>query len=159
MERTSEISISIGALGVVITLIGLFPGIIGLETAEGVGVLQVLIILLGFTILYISAYYFAKRAFYPGQSSSLAQDIGIRLTMTGLLVAGAAGLADVLGFGSHPSTPGSRPMIGRLQAVVFIGGILLASSGVIIYVLFGPPPEDDEPDAGPGDQDAPPAGG
>lgn len=159
MERTSEISISIGALGAVITLIGLFPGIIGLETAEGVGVLQVLVILLGFTILYISAYYFAKKAFYSGQPSSLAQDIGIRLTMTGLLVAGAAGLADVLGFGSHPSTPGNRPMIGRLQAVVFIGGILLASSGVVIYALFGPQPKDAEVDAGSGGDDAPSADG
>ncbi len=157
MERTSEISISIGALGVVITLIGLFPGIIGLEAAEGVGVLQVLVILLGFTILFTSAYYFAKKTFYAGQPSTLAQDIGIRLTMTGLLIAGAAGLADVLGFGSHPSTPGSRPMLGRLQAVVFIGGILLASSGVAIYALFGPSPENDGPDAESGGDGLPPA--
>jgi len=159
MERTSEISISIGALGVVITLIGLFPGIIGLETAEGVGVLQVLVILLGFTILFTSAYYFAKKTFYSGQPSTLAQDIGIRLTLTGLLVAGAAGLADVLGFGSHPSTPGSRPMLGRLQAVAFIGGILLASSGVVIYALFGPQPGNDEPDGESGGEGLPPVGG
>ncbi len=158
MERTSEISISIGALGVVITLIGLFPGIIGLEAAEGVGVLQVLVILLGFTILFTSAYFFAKKTFYSGQPSTLAQDIGIRLTMTGLLIAGAAGLADVLGFGSHPSTPGSRPMLGQLQALAFLGGILLASSGVAIYALFGPPPENDGPSADSGSDGLPPAG-
>ena len=157
MERYSEVSISIGALGVVIVLIGLFPGIIGLEAAAGVGVLQVLVILSGFSILFTSAYLFAKKAFYSGQPSTLAQDIGIRLTLTGLLIAGAAGLADVLGFGSHPSTPSSRPMLGRLQAVVFLGGILLASSGVLIYALFGPPPNSGEPEGDGSNPGLPPA--
>jgi len=123
MGRYSEISITVGALGIVITLIGLFPGIVGLEAAAGVGVLQVLVILLGFSILFSSAFFFAKKAFYDGQPATLAQEIGIRLTLTGLLIAGAAGLADVLGFGSHPSTPDSRPFLGRLQAIVFTGGI------------------------------------
>jgi hypothetical protein len=77
--------------------------------------------------------------------TTLAQDIGIRLTMTGLLIAAAAGLADVLGFGSHGLNPGERPLLGRLQALAFVGGILLASSGVIIFALLGPsqPPGDD----------------
>lgn len=150
MGRYSEISITVGALGIVITLIGLFPGIVGLEAAPGVGVLQVLVILLGFSILFSSAFFFAKKAFYDGQPATLAQEIGIRLTLTGLLIAGAAGLADVLGFGSHPSTPDSRPFLGRLQAIVFTGGILLASSGVLVYALFGPPspPDDNEPPPG-----------
>lgn len=150
MGRYSEISITVGALGIVITLIGLFPGIVRLEAAPGVGVLQVLVILLGFSILFSSAFFFTKKAFYDGQPATLAQEIGIRLTLTGLLIAGAAGLADVLGFGSHPSTPDSRPFLGRLQAIVFTGGILLASSGVLVYALFGPPspPDDNEPPPG-----------
>jgi hypothetical protein len=147
MQRYSEISITVGALGIVITLIGLFPGIVGLEAAAGVGVLQVLVILLGFSILFASAFFFVKKAFYDGQPATLAQEIGVRLTLTGLLIAGAAGLADVLGFGSHPSTPSTRPFLGRLQAIVFIGGILLASSGVLVYALFGPPPPPDGEDA------------
>jgi hypothetical protein len=138
MEKYSQISITIGALGIVITLVGLFPGIIGLETVEGVGVLQVLVILLGFSVLFTSAYLFARQVFYPGLPTTLAQDIGIRLTMTGLLIAAAAGLADVLGFGSHGPTEGTRPLLGRLQAIAFVGGILLASSGVVIFAVFGP---------------------
>jgi hypothetical protein len=144
MEKYSQISITLGALGIVITLIGLFPGIIGLETVEGVGVLQVLVILLGFSILFTGAYLFAKQVFYPGQPTTLAQDIGTRLTMTGLLIAAAAGLADVLGFGSHGAAENTRPLLGRLQAIVFVGGILLASFGVIIFAVFGPTPDDDE---------------
>ena len=76
MEKYSQISITLGALGIVIALIGLFPGIVGLETVEGVGVLQVLVILLGFTILFTGAYLFARQVFYPGMPTTLAQDIG-----------------------------------------------------------------------------------
>lgn len=147
MGKYGELSITIGALGVVITLIGLFPGLVGLEAASGVGVLQVLVILLGFGILFTGAYMFAKTAFYAGLPNSLAQDIGIRLTLTGLLVAGAAGLADVLGFGSHPPTPERRPLLGHLQAAVFIGGILLAALGVVIFALFGPAEDDSDADS------------
>lgn len=143
MERYVQVSVTISGLGVMITLIGLFPGIAGLETVSGVGVLQVLVILLGFSLLFLGAYIFAKRALYPGQPLTLAQDVGIRLTLTGLLIAAAAGLADVLGFGSHTVTPTTRPLLGDLQAAAFIGGFLVASSGVVVFALFGPPPPDD----------------
>jgi hypothetical protein len=156
MEKYAQVSITIGALGVIIALIGLFPGIAGLETTEGIGVLQVLVILLGFTLLFIGAYIFVKKTFYPGLPQTLAQDVGLRLTMTGLLIAAAAGLADVLGFGSHPSTPTTRPLLGNLQAIGFIGGFLMASSGVAFYALFGPePPDETQP---PGEESEPPAG-
>ncbi|MBN2304485.1 MAG: hypothetical protein JXQ72_08420 [Anaerolineae bacterium] len=138
MKRYGQISITIGALGVVITLTGLYPGIVGLETVEGVGVLQVLGILLGFSLLFFAAYIFAKQTFYAGVPRTLAQDIGLRLTLTGLLIGAAGGLADVLGFGSHAPTETVRPLLGRLQAIVLVGGILIASSGVLIYALFGP---------------------
>lgn len=138
MEKFGQISITIGTLGIVISLIGLFPGIIGLEAAEGIGVLQVLVIVLGFSILFTAAYLFVKQGFFAGQPATLAQDIGIRLTMTGLLIAAAAGLADVLGFGTHVSPEYDRPLLGHLQALGFIGGILLASAGVILYTVLGP---------------------
>ena len=145
MERYSETSITVSALGVVVTLIGLFPAIIGLESVPGIGVLQVIVILAGFGLLFLGAYIFVHQAFYRGTHRTLAQDIGIRLTLTGLVIAAAAGLADVLGFGSHPPTPETRPLLGTLQALVFVGGFLVSSSGVVIYALFGPraEPEDE----------------
>jgi hypothetical protein len=150
MERHAQFSITIGALGIVITLIGLFPGIIGLEAASGIGVLQVLVTLFGFSLLYTGAYVFAKLEFFADMPATLAQNIGIRLTLTGLLIAAAGGLADVLGFGSHPITEDTRPLLGNLQAITFVGGILLASLVVVIYAWFGPPPKDD------GEDDTPP---
>ena len=144
MERYSQTSITIGALGIMFTLIGLFPGIIGLETIQGVGVLQVLVILLGFSFIFIGAYIFVKQMFYPGLPTTLAQDIGVRLTLTGLLIAAAAGLADVLGFGSHSATNDSRPLMGNLQSIGFVGGFLIASLGVGLFALFGPSPLEPE---------------
>jgi len=152
MERHAQFSITIGALGIVITLIGLFPGIAGLEAASGVGVLQVLVTLLGFSLLFTGAYVFAKLEFFRGMPATLAQNIGIRLTLTGMLIAAASGLADVLGFGSHPNTQNTRPLLGNLQAIAFVGGILIASSGVVIYALFGPSPEDGSEDDTPPDE-------
>lgn len=144
MERSNETSIIIGALGVVVTLMGLFPGIIGLDAAPGIGVLQVVVILAGFSLLFLGAYVFVYQAFYRGAKRTLAQDVGIRLTLTGLVIAAAAGLADVLGFGSHPPTPSTRPLLGELQAMLFVGGFLVASAGVVIYALFGPPATPDD---------------
>lgn len=154
MERTNETSIIIGVLGIVVTLMGLFPGIIGLDAAPGIGVLQVVVILSGFSLLFLGAYEFVFRAFYRGTRRTLAQDVGIRLTLTGLVIAAAAGLADVLGFGSHPPTPSTRPLLGELQATVFVGGFLVASAGVVIYALLGPSTQPDDTSGG----DAPPSG-
>ncbi|WP_119072350.1 hypothetical protein [Aggregatilinea lenta] len=144
MERHAEVSITLGALGIITTLMGLFPGIAGLEVTPGIGVLQVLVILLGFSLLCLAAYIFARQAFFAGMPTTLAQAIGVRLTLTGLLFAAAAGLADVLGFGSHLPTATDRPLLGTWQAIAFIGGFLIASSGIVLYTLMGPSRPDDE---------------
>lgn len=154
MERYSEASITIGVLGVVVTLIGLFPAIVGLEAAPGIGVLQVIVILAGFSLLFLGAYIFVYQTFYRGMRRTLAQDIGIRLTLTGLVIAAAGGLADVLGFGSHPPTPDTRPLLGTLQAIVFVWGFLVSSAGVVFYALFGPREAPDEKSDGADEQES-----
>src|SRR5690554_7703307 len=110
MERSNETSITIGVLGVVITMIGLFPGLVGLETVPGIGVLQVIVILGGFSLLFLGAYIFVHQSFYQGRRRTLPQDVGIRLTLTGLVIAAAAGLADVLGFGKIGRAHGRTPV-------------------------------------------------
>lgn len=147
MDRNAQITITIGTLGIMLVLIGLFPGIVGLEVTPGVGVLQVIIILLGFSLLFLAAYIFAWQTFFVGQPTTLAQAIGIRLTLTGLLFSAAAGLADVLGFGSHTPTATERPFLGVWQAVAFIGGFLVASSGIMLYTLMGPSRTDEGEEA------------
>jgi hypothetical protein len=137
MGRLSQVGIAVAALGGVIALMGLFPSIVGLEQVAGVGVLQVIVILAGFAILILGAYIFVQSTYYAGIRHNLAQQIGVRLSMTGLVIATASGMADVLGFGSHPSGILQRPFLGTWQTVGLVGGFLIASLGILIFALMG----------------------
>jgi hypothetical protein len=145
MGKLSQAGIAISLLGGVVTLIGLFPSVIGLEQASGIGILQMLVILIGFSILIFGAFIFVQSTYYAGVRHNLAQQIGVRLSMTGLLIATASGLADVLGFGSHPvGIEGQRPLMGTWQASGVLGGFAIASIGVIIFALMGHPENPDD---------------
>ncbi len=138
MGKLSQAGIIIAILGGVITFIGLFPGVTGITPSDGMGILRILALLTGFSILIGGAYLFVQNAYYPGIKHNLAQQIGIRLSMTGLVIATAAGLADILGFGSHPPISGvQRPFMGPYQIIGLVGGFLIASLGVVIFVLMG----------------------
>ncbi len=147
MGKLSQVGIAVIALGGVVALIGLFPSVIGLEQAAGVGIVQIVVILAGFAILILGAYLFVQATYYPGVRHNLAQQIGVRLSMTGLVIATASGLADVLGFGSHPPGEGQRPFLGTWQTIGLIGGFLIASLGILIFATMGRsgPPDQPEP--------------
>ncbi len=141
MDRLPQLGIAIVLIGLVLALIGLFPGVVGLEQAAGIGILQILIILAGFSILILGAYIYVQSTYYPGVKQNLAQQIGIRLSMTGLVIATASGLADVLGFGSHPPMPDQRPFLGNWQVLGLVGGFIIASLGVVVFAMLGNHPE------------------
>ncbi len=146
-ERFAQIGILVSTLGLILALIGLFPSITGVEPQSGIGVLQILVIIFGLTMLTSGALVFVKITFYPYSSRNLAQDIAVRLSLTGLLMTFAIGLADVFGFGSH--TPGNEenlPYLGPWQAAGMSIGFAVASLGVIIFALMGP--SEDDGDAG-----------
>lgn len=138
-ERFAQIAILIGTLGMMLALIGLFPSITGVEPRSGVGVLQILIICFGLFLLVFGALIFVKITFFTTVETNLAQDIAVRLSLTGLIMTAAAGLADVFGFGSH--TPGdleNLPFLGPWQALGMAIGFVVASLGVLIFTLMGP---------------------
>ncbi|MHB8626743.1 MAG: hypothetical protein ACYDBJ_04745 [Aggregatilineales bacterium] len=140
--------IAVGALGVMLTLIGLFPTITGIDPSPGFGIVQTVTVLAGLTTLVIGALVFVQTAYYPRQPHTLAQEIAVRLSLTGLLIMIASGLADVLGYGSNPPGPESRPTLGPYQTAGLIGGFLIAALGVLIFALTGPhtppPPSPDD---------------
>lgn len=137
MARVAQFGIALGALGAVLTLMGLFPGVTGLEPTVGIGIVQIFTILCGFLLLIMGALIYVKFTFYARRPANLAQQIGIRLALTGLLFAGMAGFADILGFGSHVRDLGVEPFLGLWQAVGVIGGFAIASLGVLIYAVAG----------------------
>jgi hypothetical protein len=138
MVRLAQLGIAIGALGVILTFMGLFPGVMGIRPALGVGIVQIFMILGGFTLLVLGAVLYVKFSFFVGKAHTLAQQIGLRLAMTGLMVSGLIGLADTLGFGSHLRGEG-EPYFGVLQGVGIIAGFTVASIGVVIFAVTGDP--------------------
>ncbi|MEP6988332.1 MAG: hypothetical protein ABI970_22195, partial [Chloroflexota bacterium] len=80
---------------------------------------------------------YVKFTFYVGHTANLAQQIGIRLSLTGLLFAAMSGMADIVGFGSHGSATGTQPLFGMLQAIGIIGSFIIAALGVLIYAVSG----------------------
>ena len=137
MPRIAQFGIALGALGTVLAFMGLFPGVTGLNPASGIGIVQIFTVLVGFTLLIFGALIYAKFTFYFGKPANLAQQIGIRLALTGLLFATMSGTADVVGFGSHIRSINSEPLFGFLQAVGIIGSFIVAALGVLIYAVSG----------------------
>jgi hypothetical protein len=137
MARIAQLGIALGALGAMLTFMGLFPGVTGLQPARGIGIVQIVTILMGFALLIIGALVYVKFTFYPQKPSNLTQQIGTRLALTGLLFAAMSGMADVLGFGSHLRSNNAEPLFGSLQALGIIGSFVVAAIGVLIYSVSG----------------------
>lgn len=143
MIGLAQLGIALGALGVVLTFMSLFPGAIGMTNpTEGIGIVQFAGIMSGFVLLILGALLYVKYTFYQGRVAGLAQQIGVRLALTGLVLAGMVGLADVFGYGSHPRALDSDVFFGPLQAVGTLAGFIIASLGVALYALTGAPPDD-----------------
>ena len=137
MNGWGRAGIALGIIGLMVILIGLFPAIVGIVPTPGIGIVKITVILIGFTILIVAALVFIQSVFYPGIAHNLGQQIGIRLSLTGLLASAAAGYADVLGYGSNPPTASLRPILGPYQTAGLIGGFVVAAFGVLIFALAG----------------------
>ena len=137
MWRFAQVGIVLGALGGIICFMGLFPGVTGAAPTAGIGLVQVVMILIGYTLLILGALTYLKFTFFLEVPASLAQHIGARLALTGILAAAMAGLADILGFGTHIRDGASDLYFGRLQMIGILAGFGLSSLGVLIYVLAG----------------------
>lgn len=138
MARIAQIGIAFGTLGIILGVMGLFPGVTGVTPTPNIGIVQIIALLAGYILLILGALIYVKFTFYINTPSTLTQQIGTRLALTGLVFALLAGLADVLGFGSHFRTVEQDVyLIGPLQAAGVIGSFLLAAIGVLIYAIAG----------------------
>ncbi len=139
MVRATQLGVALGALGFILTLMGLFPGVTGIIPGRGVGAIQFLVVWVGFFLLILGAIIYVKYAYFPHDPSNLSQQVGIRLAWTGLILTGMSGLADFLGFGSQIPSPETVPVFGELQLLGVVGGFLMSALGVMLYALAGMP--------------------
>lgn len=139
MSRFGQVGIAIGTLGIMVALMGLFPGLTGVSETPGIGIVQVIMLISGYAMLLIGALIYVKVLFYLGVPSNLTQQVGIRLMLTGLLFASISGLADILGFGSHLRTEVSDILFGGWQAFGTLASFAVSSFGVLLYTVAGNP--------------------
>lgn len=137
MTRLIQVGIGISTIGLLLLLIGLFPGLTGLEPTPGVGMVQLLTILSGLALFIFGALIYVKYTFYSKYPATLVQVIGTRLAMTGLLLSTLVGMADVLGYGSHGAQMAEPNVFGTLQAIGIIASYTVSCLGVLIYALGG----------------------
>jgi len=137
MWRFAQVGIALGALGGMISFMGLFPGITGAVPTAGIGLVQVVMIIIGYTLLILGAITYLKYTFFLDVPANLVQQIGTRLALTGILFATLAGMADILGFGTHIRDETSELFFGQLQMIGILASFALSSLGVLVYVLAG----------------------
>lgn len=146
MGRIAQVGIAVGTLGLILMMMGLFPGVTGLDPTPGIGITQVFILVLGFSWFIFGALIYVKFTYYLYSKSNLTQQIGTRLAMTGLVLAAMSGLADAFGYGSHGEAFDSTFQLGPWQAWGIIASYVASCIGVLIYALGGTPSNDDKSD-------------
>jgi hypothetical protein len=132
-SRLARAGVTAVVFGFFIFILGLFPQLINLDITPGIGIWQVFVVLVGLTFMTLGAYVYMYATQHRGRTRRLREDIGVRLMATGLVLAYTAGLADVLGIGSHASTPVSRPYVGEWQAGGIALGVVTIAAGILLY--------------------------
>lgn len=124
-----RLGMGITILGLMIYLLGVDPGLFGLDRSPVLGFVQIAVLLIGLAIICISGY-LALNSLWNGSQKSILADVGLRLVATGYLVVVASGLADILGFGNHPFP--KIPYFGPLQAI----GVMVGEVAIIVGFLM-----------------------
>jgi hypothetical protein len=130
-----RLRLGIGAtiLGLVVYLLGVDPGMFGMDRSPVMGFVQIAVLLIGLAFMCLGGF-ITLNALWNGSQKSILADIGLRLVATGYLVAVASGMADILGFGNHPFP--RIPYFGPLQAIGVIIGEVAIALGFLMIIPY-----------------------
>lgn len=120
-------------IGNVLVILSIAAELLGLDLTPGFGIVQMLQLLIGITLLTLAGFIHIYGLRDPNAPRSLQADIGIRLAATGLVFAYIAGLSDLMGIGTHLEPAFERPYVGPLQLGGLIVGIVTITLGMILY--------------------------
>ncbi|MFZ6026271.1 MAG: hypothetical protein ACOYYS_01030 [Chloroflexota bacterium] len=128
-KRRRRVGLSAAFAGLLLFALGAEPSLFGLDRSPVIGFVQLSVLLIGLGIICLGGY-ISLSSLWDGNGRSIPADIGQRLVATGYVIAVAAGMADIFGFGSQrwPDIPkfGYWQAIGVLVGEVTIGiGLLL----------------------------------
>lgn len=143
-SRMARFGVTVLVLGVIIFVISGFPASVNLDLTPGIGIMQIFGLLIGIGVMTLGGYIYAWATRTRGRPMRLRESVGLRLMATGYVVCIAAGLADVLGFGSH-NLGEVRPYLGPVQGIVMLLGIAVIIFGIALYAgRYSPPVTDAE---------------
>jgi hypothetical protein len=129
--RRIHLFLVLDLLGALIFLLGIQPGLFGLDRSHVVGYLQVTVFLFGLGLVVLSSFAIETLMRPAGCSWTIREDIGARMAATGYVFAAVASAADLIGLGTQP-LPGS-PHLGILQSVGLFLGVFVVVIGLFLY--------------------------
>ena len=142
MDRRSSLRAMVPRTSLVLLLVGILAGALALlaeslrlDFTPGFGLVQILGILFGITLVAAAGFLFPAYRRPAGQEPSLLNEIGVRMGLTGLLACYVAGLADLVGVGTHRNPDFERPFLGPLQLIGLVIGLGIVVTGLILYWL------------------------
>jgi hypothetical protein len=141
-RRRVRIGLILTLLGLLIFILGVDPGLFGLDRSPIMGFLQISVFLVGLAMICLGGF-FTLNTFWNGMEKTIAADIGYRLVSTGYVIAVFTGMADIFGIGSQ-SFP-KIPHFGIWQTAGVIAGIMIIAVG---FILMIPYPENIRPSKG-----------
>lgn len=128
-----RLSLALLLVGIVAAILALLAESLGLDFTPGFGLVQILGSLLGISLVTAAGFLFPAYCRRSEVQPSLLNEIGVRLGLTGLLACYVAGLADLVGVGTHRNPDFERPFLGPLQLIGVAIGLAIVAAGLILY--------------------------
>jgi hypothetical protein len=120
-------------VGLLTFILGMEPGLFGLNRSAAFGFVQIAVFLVGLAIICLGGF-IALNTLWNGMEKSIAADIGFRLVATGYVIAVTSGFADVFGIGSQAFP--AVPYFGPWQASGLIVGEVFIAIGFLMLIPF-----------------------
>lgn len=120
------------ALGLLLLGVAVYPDLLNLDGTPGIGLAQLIFILLAVYIATAGGYLWAFASRLRGLPRRLREDIGLRLGATGLVICSVSALVDVLGLGTH-NLPDVFPTFGEWQRFGMLVGSAVILLGILLY--------------------------
>lgn len=134
MTRVGRIAtLTLFIVGTLLCALALAAELLNLDFTPGFGVVQMFQLLVGLSMLTISGFWHIRSLRPVNPPPSLQADIAVRIALTGLLFALAAGMSDLLRIGTHVAPRFDRPYVGPLQLAGIVVGIVAIVLGMWLY--------------------------
>ena len=131
VNKSLRLKLAVAVLGWLIFVLGVDPGLFGMDRSPVVGFVQIAFFLVGLAIICLGGF-LTLNTLWAGREKTIVADIGYRIVATGYVIAAASGMADVFGFGSQPFP--STPYFGQWQALGVIAGQIFIIIGFIMMI-------------------------